>query len=287
MTQLITLLLIAVMLLIYLMSCTISNKPTKAVALLFQHIVNNKIHNTIHLNSTIQQSPGRVNRVVFFTCHDYVVLPEYAKKSRAINAEFCERHGYDFLEFVYPKNTMSPYWTRVDRFITLCDQYKDDTIFVYVDLDAVVNPQMHRYRLEDILRSLSIKKDYDVYIGKDADIRKYVNSGVIILRNTQWSRSLLEEWWRHYDPTKWLYNGTKWVCVLDKRRFCKWAEDYYEQGELEKLYYNDWNNSRDHIAILDVNVMSNAALVNRNTFIYHLMGISDSDRLAFLTKIGN
>lgn len=287
MNQFVILFLVVIILLLYLLTHTISNNPTKAMALLFQHIINNKIHNTLHLNSTIVCSPKKDRHVVFFTCHDYKVLPEYAEKSKELNVKYCKQHGYDFLEFVYPKKTMSPYWTRVERFIKLCDQYKENTVFVYVDLDAAVNPTMCKYKLDDILGSLSKKRDYDIYIGKDADIRKYINSGVIILRNTPWSRALLKEWWRHYDPTKWMYNGTKWVCVMDEHRFCKWAEDYYEQGELENIYTSDWNDSRDHIAILDVNVMSNAALVNKHTFIYHLMGISNGDRLAFLSKISN
>lgn len=281
---------ILIILMIYLNAQTIADNPLAGIHRLTIHTINKNIYNTaITLDATrlntVRRHPSTSNtKVVFFTCHDYDALPQYASKAQQLTQQYCKHHGYTFIDSVYKKGAISPYWTRVDRLLRLSEMYDEDTIFVYTDLDACVNPIMLPYSVPELLSALNENRVHDVYIGKDYNYFKHINSGVIILRNTEWSRKMLHHWWQLYDPSKWIFDGSNWNCTANNR-VCVWAGDNYEQGVLENMYISDWNNCKQHIGILDVDFMSNASIVNQNTFIYHLMGQSATERYNFFAKL--
>ena len=224
--------------------------------------------------------------VIFFVCHDYEELPMYAQKSTYLTKEYCNIHGYSFLDIKYPKGSMSPYWMRVDALIKLGKLYPPDTIFIYMDLDACVNSTIMNRSIHDIISSLDADHLYDIYISKDISPLFYVNTGVVIIRNTEWSLQFVREWWSKYNKDNWAYDNNQWTCKTNNKK-CGWAGDEYEQGQFSNLYQSNWNESKYHIGVLKIKLMANNYIRHKDTIIYHLMGYSNASRAAFFDELND
>jgi len=236
------------------------------------------------LDTSIVHTDVPRSDVIFFIVHDYEELPEYAQKATHLTKDYCNKHGYTFLDIRYPKGLISPYWLRVDALTKLTKLYPANTMFVYMDLDACINSYVMNFPLHRIISSLKTNQLYDIYIGKDIDLTKLVNSGVFIIRNTEWSRQFVDEWWSKHDSNNWTYNNNKWKCVT-KTKKCTWAGLEYEQGQFDNLYKSDWNGSKTHIAILKIDLISNHFIQRKSTIIYHLMGHTNDDRTKFFNGL--
>lgn len=222
--------------------------------------------------------------VVFFYSHNYETLPEFAVLSQQITDVYCQRHNYSWLNCQHPSDSsVSPYWLRVQDLIRLSSEYPIDTIFIYLDLDACINLAQLDRGVDQFIEDLDTTNDFDIYIGKDTAVSQFINTGVMIVRNTEWSQQLLDEWWQQYDPNDWMRIDNKWKCYKGTKP-CEWARDGYEQGALEAIYRNNWKNSLAHIAILHMDLLSNNLRVSKNTFIYHLMGSMESRRHQFFSN---
>lgn len=151
-----------------------------------------------------------------------------ARLTNKFKSAYCAIHGYDYIYIEAEKcNETRPTWKKVEHAIKLLPQYD---LLMWNDADAA--PVDFSRKIEDFT-----KDGFDFFIGKDTvslDGRKeYFNAGVFIMRNTKWVNEMLEEWWRR-------------SFGVDRRR------PLQDQPELNHIYKENWNHSKQHIFIWDL-----------------------------------
>jgi hypothetical protein len=241
-----------------------------------------------YINSNLIPSSNlNYPNIIFLYSHDYKILPQYFQYALHNLKKYCNLHNYNFIiKDHYPNTTISPYWLRVKDLIELSNKYPENSaIIIYLDLDTIINLKYKNLKLDKLLNIIDIydNKNYDIYIGKDCKINKYINSGVLFIKNTKYSKELLNNWYKLYNPTNWKYNNHYWTC---KTNFipCIWAGYQYEQGALEYIYQNNLFNSKNHIKILHTSFCSSSNFY-ADSFIYHFMEISTQKRIQFMKKL--
>ena len=227
--------------------------------------------------------------IIFLYSYDYLNLPKYSDYSIKCILYYCELYNYTLMQINhYGENNISPYWLRVYDLIDLSQKYDDKTIFIYLDLDTILNPKYFYIKIENLLNSID-KTDninYDIYISTDRWPNLNINTGVIFVKNTNYSKKLLKKWSNYYQPKKWKYSNNKWTCYNDLNIQCLilGIGKEYEQGALEHIYINNIYDTKIHIKILDNNI-SSCTNYNEDAFIYHFMGQNNTDRLKYMKKI--
>lgn len=236
------------------------------------------------LNSN-KQNQNIINnyKVVFLFSHDYFNLPKSAEYTIKIVKDYCKKYNYEvIIKNHYPNNSISPYWLRVYDLIELSNKYDEKTLFVYLDLDATINPKYFNIKIEDLINSIDSynKYNYDIYIGKDNIKEKFINTGVMFLKNTLQTKNILQQWIKMYNKNNWIFINNKWKCYtnINYTDECIWAGKEYEQGALDYLYINNINNLRKYIKILHMSFCSNR-YYNYDSFIYHFMAHPETYRL--------
>jgi hypothetical protein len=226
---------------------------------------NNKSYNYDNKNNK--------NNIIFFLSFDYETLPSYYYKMLKILNDYCNYHNNKLYIFDHYNDTnkISPYWNKVADFIKLSNSYKEspNTIIVYLDIDTCINPKYFNLSISNIIDTVNKieNKIGDIYIGNDPSPSEAGNAGVIIIRNTDWSKQFLNLWWSKYNHNNWKIINNKWVC-RNQDKLCNWAGNDYEQGEFNNIYKNNDINSKDHIIVLNYSIISNNNFLT-DAFIYH------------------
>ena len=243
--------------------------------------------------NNIQNTFNTKDKIVFFYSYDYKILPQYSKYSIKNIKKYCQINNYTLLELnhFYDKKKISPYWIRVMDLIYLTQQYPENTIFIYLDLDTILNPEYFNIKIDILLNGIDNydnnkyhNNNYDIYISSDPLPHLNINTGVMFIRNTKYSKKFLKLWFSLYQESKWLLNDDKWVCKKNKYSHCIFAGYEYEQGALEYLYNNNKDNCKSHIKILQPNFCSNSNYKD-DSFIYHFMGFNSNDRNKYMKYI--
>jgi hypothetical protein len=216
---------------------------------------------------------------------DYPVLPEYGKYSIAIMENYCRKHGYIFKVYNHNiQNKLSPYWIRVQDMYNILQNTRLDSIIVYFDLDAIVHPKYFSTRLETVLSSLDnvTNHNWDMYVSIDPHPNnREMNTGIIIARNTEWTRAFVRLWLSNYPKGFWKKDAVtlKWEC-----NNCLWAGDEYEQGMFNRLYQRDIMDSKNRILPVGTSILGNN-IPSRESFTLHLMGYNDKKRLEYFKNL--
>lgn len=254
---------------------------------IFPHLYNSFSEELNKLNY-INSKSNNYN-IIFLYSYSYSKLPKYSYYSINILKKYCKLHNYQLLQINHNNNNnISPYWLRVYDLIKLSKIYDDNTIFIYNDLDTILNPYYFSIKINKLIDSIDTfdNNNYDMYISTDPLLHLNINTGVMFIKNTDYSKNLLNYWFKLYQPLKWINNNNKWQCYKYKNIPCIFAGYEYEQGALEYIYKNNILNSKDHIKILQPNISSNSNY-NDDVFIYHFMGYKDKDRLQYMKSIYN
>ncbi len=231
--------------------------------------------NELSLSNILKIPPAKTadTKVVMFFSHNYSIIPDYGVKALIMYEVYCKRHGYDFYCFNHrhDSNQISPYWIRVADFVRLAEMYPLNTLFVYMDFDTCINPRYLNLAVPDLVSRIEnlTQTEYDMFIG--ADPQYELNSGVIIAKNTDWTKHFMKTWYQKYNAAQWLrdVNRNKWTCVQEDRP-CTWAENGFEQGAINIMYANNELNCTNHILPLHSSVMSTNQPFT-DAFIYHFM----------------
>jgi len=178
----------------------------------------NNSTNTVNLNLLssinvlLNSTKNMITIVTYYTTN---ILKKYASKSIATLAAYAEQNNYLFYPF-YGPNTIHDYapydprWNKI-KILTkiLLDENIQSNYVVWVDADLIILD--FGMKIEMIGSS---KPNANIIISKDMKNAPFVsNSGFIIVKNSEWSKSFLEQWWSSYDRTKccdqnvftWLY----------------------------------------------------------------------------------
>ena len=157
---------------------------------------------------------------------EYKRITKYGRKSKVL---YCERHGYDFFDSDdFFDRSRSPAWSK----IKILEHYLDemDGLFSkydyvwWIDGDTLI--MNDEIKLEERISSLTDGKD--ITMAKDF---KLINSGVMIIRNTKWSRNFMRT---IYDQIQFL-NHSNW-----------------EQAAIIDLLEKNISDSKNHIKILEL-----------------------------------
>jgi hypothetical protein len=218
-------------------------------------------------------------KIVIFRSISYGNIPEYFSYHNNILKQYCAQHGYILEIFNHKENVMNPYWLRVQDLIKLSTMYDSNTIFIYMDIDTIINPKHLDKDINKLLYAYDTKtnKNWDMYLGIDLD--HIVNTGIMIIKNTEWSKELLNIWYKQYKAKNWLFDDVnrKWFYVHNGE-VSEFASHGYEQGELNKLMMYDVIDYKNNIAILHYSWVSNREInVAHEIFIYHFYSNNDYD----------
>ena len=121
----------------------------------------------------------------------YTTNLAYGKYTKAINEDYCSRHGYVY--HLETNNEMikngsedrAATWYKPKLILEAIEKYNPEAV-LFVDADAVF---FRDRRIEEFLID-----GVDIVATEDYGPSK-LNAGVILFRNTQWSKKFLRDWW--------------------------------------------------------------------------------------------
>lgn len=179
---------------------------------------------------------------------------EYLKQSEVINSNYCKKHNIDYycekdsgLIFTI-LNGRKGSWYKIP-FLKEQLELSPNNYVIYVDSDAFVANDTVDFR--DIIAQYP---EYDLIIGQDFG-PDLVNGGVLIFKNTNWSKDFLDRVWNRSE-------------MISRGRYK--TEIWLEQTILSTfLLVNDMDAAKTKILHYDIPNSINGLHLNENTFIYH------------------
>lgn len=225
-------------------------------------------------------------KVIFFSSYNQSYKnKDFVKLNAHLIELYCLKNNYEYKQFVHSDDFISPYWLRVYDLIKLSNSYPEGTIFVYMDADAIIKPENFNYRINDVLKTLDFKTNnhWDMYISSDpyfsfSDYENTLNAGVIIARNSPWTKNFLLRWYSRYNSHNWSYDKFRnsWTCQKNNN-ICSWAKEEYEQGELNSLYLSNQFGEKNRILKLHWSFLSCYSM-EVDSYFLHLMVSSNEYR---------
>ena len=158
---------------------------------------------------------------------EYKEITKYPRKTKLL---YCEKHGYDFFDSDdFFDNSRAPAWSKINILLYYLNLYTDlfptyDYIW-WIDGDTfIMNDET---KLEDFINS-SLTLGKDITMAQDW---KLPNTGVLIIKNTEWTRNFLRA---SYDQTQFLTHAN------------------WEQAAILDMHEKNISDSQNHINILPV-----------------------------------
>ncbi len=166
-----------------------------------------------------------------------------------------------------------PCWNKI---LAVLENLKNHDYLMWLDADAIICN--HGIKIENIIKDNS---NIDLFLCNDIkEEYECINSGVMIIKNTDWSYKLFEKTW--YNPIEHHHNDQN---VL----FYEIVKDTKPEVESElSLKFNKFCKKDIHpkIKIFDQNKFnSNIYCYLTNDFIIHLMGVSEHSRINIMRQI--
>eukprot|EP01031_Cornospumella_fuschlensis_P041259 gene41259-50356_t len=130
------------------------------------------------------------------------IVPKYAGHALAVNAAYAERRGYAYHIFSEDQHSQlqldaDARWNKV-LFLLETMKTHDYEYVTWVDADLVI--------LDFSLDLVALANQYhtaDVIMSKDKATAPFIgNTGLIIIRNTNWSIEFLQKWWSSFDRSR-------------------------------------------------------------------------------------
>lgn len=191
----------------------------------------------------------------------------YAALSSHINKLYASRHGYSFHYVKKQIHGRDPRWIKILILIDFLSQKTTHDYFFWIDDDAFFNH--HRMSLDFLLRRHPTKDIVICSDDKNSGRRGSLNTGTMLVRNTQWSLNFFQSIW-NYSTLHHLY------------KCC------HEQTTMER-YLHDHSSEYQHVAVESETVFNSYySQVMNNTvhsnFIIHLMATPASFRLEYMQR---
>jgi len=127
-------------------------------------------------------------------------IHEYAGYSLSLNAAYCSTHGYSF-QILGPRDgaeyePRDQRWNKVRILLEALDggsNASQSEWVLWLDADlAVIEPTL------DLEALVELAPGADIFVCSDnekAEIFSLVNTGAVLVRNTEWTRDFLRHWW--------------------------------------------------------------------------------------------
>lgn len=192
----------------------------------------------------------------------YTENVSYGKFSEEINKKYCLDQGYFYYVEKDGKRIRELIQDRAytwgkPKFLLEIMEKREDDYILFLDIDAIVSNK--NIRIEEF-----IDENYDIVATEDYSSHSLMNAGVLLIKNTDWSRQFMKDWWECGEYLK----GTD-VAELgnnDPEEGYFKHRLWHDQTCLTYLYKN--NNLKDHIKIISNRIL-NWREFNDNNFIFH------------------
>lgn len=149
---------------------------------------------TNNMNDVYDSMPYKKYKIAIVMWYDKGIS-DYADIAADINEEFCKANGFTFIKS--DKRRMperKPHWERLPLMLEVLDTNKYDYV-MWIDADAAF---IHKNNKSNELLKLISLYNKDILLSSEQDgpndLKPYINSGVIIMKNTQNSRNILKYW---------------------------------------------------------------------------------------------
>ena len=194
-------------------------------------------------------------------------IKEYADLAKDINKKYCDLHNYTLL--IGRKKYFDDRHVAWEKIYFVYINLKDYDYVIWIDADAFFNiDNKNNNMLEDIIKK-KIKKD--IIFSEDIPFNGIINSGIFIVKNTDYSHKFLET----------IINTNEETC---KMYFFK---NNWEQ-ECIRYYYNiDINNLKYHSIIIKYGILQNFNSESEKSLIIHFAGRDNKYRKEQLLKFKN
>lgn len=120
----------------------------------------------------------------------------YAKFSEEINKDYCRKNDYDYyvekdsdkIKSFSNKEEMCIQWYKVKLMNEAMSEKQNYDWYLFLDMDAVfcnTNERIEKYTDEN----------YELILSDDIAEHSVVNTGVILIKNSDWAKKFMERWW--------------------------------------------------------------------------------------------
>lgn len=190
----------------------------------------------------------------------------YGKYAEAINSIYCSKHEYIYhCEKITDKIKLelegrAPTWYKPKLIKDVLELYNPDYV-LFLDIDAVFTK--HHKKIENY-----IVKDFDLILAQDVSQHSVANAGVIILKNTEWSKKFLDIWWYLGDLLKGKDAINLSVAESNKDVLGYFKNALWHDQTCLTYLYNLGPQFKDHIKIVE-NTYINSGDYNDHCFIFH------------------
>ena len=194
----------------------------------------------------------------------------YGIYSEKINSEYCKLNNYTYFcetDFGKIRTTLedrAATWYKPKLIQDTFSKYPNLDYILFLDADAIISD--YNQKIEDFIDS-----DYDFVFAEDIGHHSVMNAGVILIKNTQWSKDFLEQWWKSGEEftgndAKQLNIHTLLPQHMEQSGTFKNAL-WHDQTCLTLLYNNN-PEAKKHIKIIS-NRLFNWYEHNQGNFIFH------------------
>lgn len=222
-----------------------------------------------------EKSPKK--NILVYQSGSYDKTPEFVELSKKIIQKYCDKWGYDY-QYNDHDDKYPVYWLKTFDLAKIMDENLHYDAIVYMDCDAIFYD--FDTSISKILEDSDDEEKYDILIGKDPTINRFINTGVFMVRNRKSARDLVDEWKNMCidDNGKLINNCSHWKFDKNHNKKwecpgCSWAGIAYEQGSLEKL----WEDNKEKIGILNTKFLSNQ-YPEIQSYVLHLMQHDEEKR---------
>jgi hypothetical protein len=222
-----------------------------------------KVAPQVKFNST-----ASIAFVYFYTPNIF----SYAKHSLLNILSYAEKYNYAVIIYDTPFNDqVSMCWNKI---ATIIENLKNYKYLVWIDADAIIIN--NSIKIESFIEKYP---NYDLYLCEDIIVQKEcINSGVMIIKNTNWTNELFNRVWN--SPFPHVHNDQNVI-------YYEIVKDLYPHSK-PNLKFSSYCGKITHpkVKILPENAFNTHILnYNKGDFIIHLMGAKEQVRIDIMRQI--
>ncbi|MDD3296122.1 MAG: hypothetical protein PHU64_02060 [Candidatus Omnitrophica bacterium] len=187
--------------------------------------------------------------------------------------QYCGQYNINYIIFQAEKLTSRPYsWNKLLFMNYILDKYlkpDSNSWVMWIDADAVIVNNSFDL-IKQVIKKVPVQTELVIAKSKSA-----VNAGVFLLRNSDFIRKLLKQWWSMEE-----YATHYW----------------WEQKALISLMDENWENINDKVYFVPQNILNAYTYgvygcvfpqgeLNSESFIYHVPALPRRERIARMRKV--
>jgi len=190
----------------------------------------------------------------------------YGKFSEEINKKYCEEKGYTY-HVEKDTDKIKTYiedrahtWAKPKLILEVMEKYDCDYV-LFLDMDAVVSD--NTIRIEEF-----IDDDFDLIATEDYSSHSKMNAGVLLFKNSEWSRNFMNDWW---EAGNYLRGGDCSSLSTNNNQEGYFKNNLWHDQTCLTVLYDRSSNVKNKVKII-TNRSLNWREYNDGNFIFHAFG---------------